>query len=51
MDPNNYLNIDYEMHLGTKNDYLFFQSSRLLKASEIQLLQNQCEQESYPNYN
>ena len=44
-DPDNYLNIDYEMHLGTKYDYLFFQSSRLLQATEIQLLQNQCEQE------
>ena len=44
-DPDNYLNIDYEMHFGTKFDYLFFQSSRLLQATEIQLLQNQCEQE------
>ena len=44
-DPNNYMNIDYEMHLGTKIDYLFFQSSRLLQATEMQLLQNQCEQE------
>ena len=44
-DPDNYLNIDYEMHLGTKIDYLFFQTSRLLKATEIQLFQNQCEQE------
>ena len=33
------------MHLGTKLDYLFFQSSRLVQASEIQLLKNQCEQE------
>ena len=33
------------MHMGTKLDYLFFQSSRLLQASEIQLLKNQCEQE------
>ena len=33
------------MHLGTKIDYLFFQSSRLLQATEVQLLQNQCEQE------
>ena len=40
-----YLNMDYEMHMGTKLDYLFFQSSRLLQASEIQLLKNQCEQE------
>ena len=44
-DPNSYLNMDYEMHLGTKIDYLFFQSLRLLQATEIQLLQNQCEQE------
>ena len=44
-DPNSYLNMDYEMHLGTKIDYLFFQSSRLLQATEIQLLRNQCEQE------
>ena len=40
-----YLNMDYEMHMGTKLDCLFFQSSRLLQASEIQLLKNQCEQE------
>ena len=26
-DPDNYLKIDYEMNLGTKIDYLFFQSS------------------------
>ena len=32
------------MHMGTKLDYLFFQSSRLLQVSEIQLLKNQCEQ-------
>ena len=44
-DPDNYLNIDYEMHLGTKIDFLFFQGSRLLQATEIQLLQNQCEHE------
>ena len=40
-----YLNMEYEMHLGTKLDYLFFQPSRLLQTSEIQLLKNQCEQE------
>ena len=40
-----YLIMDYEMHMGTKLDYLFFQSSRLLQVSEIQLLRNQCEQE------
>ena len=44
-DRNNYFNMDYEMHLGTKTDYFFFQSSRLLQATEIQLLQNQCEKE------
>ena len=37
-DPNTYLNIDYEMHLGTKIDSSFFQSSRLLHLTEIQLL-------------
>ena len=42
-----YLNMDYEMHMGTKLDYLFFQSSlySLLQASEIQLSKDQCEQE------
>ena len=40
-----YLNMDYEMHMGTKLDYLFFQSSRLLQESEIQLLKSQFEQE------
>ena len=44
-DEGMYLNIDYEMQMGTKLDYLFFQSSRLLQASEIELLKNQCEQE------
>ena len=39
-EPDNYLVIDYERHLGTKIDYLFFQSSRLLQATEIQLLHN-----------
>ena len=40
-----YLNMDYEMHLGTKLDFLFFQSSRALQATEINLLKRQCEQE------
>ena len=44
-DEDMYLNMYYEMHMRTKLDYLFFQSSRLLQASEIQLLKNQCEQE------
>ena len=43
--PDSYLNMDYEMHLGTKIDYLFFQSSRLPQATDKQLLENQCEQE------
>ena len=42
-DEDMYLNIDYEMHMGTKET--FFQSSRLLQVSEIQLLKNQCEPE------
>ena len=33
------------MHFGSKIDYLFFQSSRILQATKIHLLQNQCEQE------
>ena len=37
--------MEYEMHKRTKLDYLFFQSSRLLQASEMQLLKIQCEQE------
>ena len=40
-----YLNMDYEMHMGTNLDYLFFQSSRLLQASEVQLSKKQCETE------
>ena len=34
-DPDNYLNIDYEMHLGTKIDYLLFQSSRFDRTLQI----------------
>ena len=37
------------MHLATKIDYLIFQSSRLLQATETQLLKNQCEQERTQN--
>ena len=44
-DEHMYLNMDHEMHMGTKFDYLFFQRSRLLQASEIQLLKNECDQE------
>ena len=44
-DDDMYLNVDYEILMGTKLNHLFFQSSRLLQASQIQLLKNQCEQE------
>ena len=44
-DEGMYLNMDYEMHMGTKLDYLFLQGLRLLQASVIQLLINQCQQE------
>ena len=44
-DEDMYLNMNYEMHMGTKLDYPFFQSSRLHQASEIQLLKNQPAQE------
>ena len=46
-DPfiNTWLKMDYELQQGTKLDYLFFQSSRALQASELNLLKNQCEQE------
>ena len=46
-NPNtpHYLNLDYELHQGTKLDYLFFESSKMLEGSEIQLLKNLCEQE------
>ena len=35
-----YLNLDYELHQGTKLEYLFFESSKMLEGSEIQLLKN-----------
>ena len=44
-DEDMYLIMDYEMHMGTKLNYLILQSSQLLQVSEIQLLKNQCEQE------
>ena len=46
-DPyiNTWLNMDYELQQGTKLDYLFFESSRALQASELNLIKNQCEQE------
>ena len=39
------LNKDYEMHMGTKLDYVLFQSSQLLQACGIQPLKKRCEQE------
>ena len=46
-DPyiNTWLKMNYEVQQGTKFDYLFFESSRALQASEVNLLKNQCEQE------
>ena len=40
-----YLNLDYELHQGTKLEYLFFESSKVLEGSEIQLLKYLCERE------
>ena len=40
-----WLNMDYELQQGTKLDYLFCESSRALKASELHLLKNQFEQD------
>ena len=44
-DEDMYLNMEYEMHLGRKLDYFFFQSRQLLHAFEIQLLKNQSQRE------
>ena len=46
-DPyiNTWINMDYELKQGTKLGYLFFDSSRALQASELNLSKNQCEQE------
>ena len=40
-----WLNMDCELQQGTKLDYLFFESSRALQASELILFNNQSEQE------
>ena len=49
VDPNpgtpQYLNLDYELHQGTKLVHLFFESSGMLEGSEIQILKNLCEAE------
>ena len=39
-----YLNLEYELHIGTKLEYLFFESSKMLEVSETKLLKNLCEQ-------
>ena len=39
-----YLNLVYELHQGTKLDYLFLESSKMLEDSEIPFLKNLCEQ-------
>ena len=39
------LYMDYEKQVGTKLDYMFFESSRALQSSEIQMLKNQSEPE------
>ena len=44
---NTWLNKDYELQQGTNLDYLFFESSRALQASQLNLLKNQCEQERF----
>ena len=46
-DPyiNTWLNMDYELQLSRKLDYLFFESSRTLQVSELNLSKNQCQQE------
>ena len=44
-ETSHYLNIDYELHQGTKLDHLFFETSKMLEGSEIQLLKNLCEQD------
>ena len=38
--------MDYELQQERKLEYLFFESSRALQASELILLNNQCEQQS-----
>ena len=37
--------IDYDLHLGTKLDYILYFNTKQLRESEMTLLQNQCELE------
>ena len=39
------VNLDYELQQAKKLDCIFFESSRALQASELNLIKNQCEQE------
>ena len=40
-----YENIDFEAHLGTKDDYLQFNTLRQLQTSTLELFRNDCELE------
>ena len=52
-DPNSgtphYLNLDYELHQGTKLDYLFFENSKMLEGSQIKLLKESMRTRKNPN--
>ena len=37
--------IDYELHLGKKLDYIMYFNTKQLRLSKMRLLQNQCELE------
>ena len=39
------IQFDYEAHIGTKLDYILFNSFYMLREAELALLQNQCELE------
>ena len=45
-ETSHYLNLAYELHQGTKLDYLIFESSKMLVGSKLRLLKNLCEQET-----
>ena len=40
--------MDYKLHQGTNLDYVFFETTLLLEASEIQLLKAHGERERMP---
>ncbi len=39
------ITLDYEVHLGTKLDYIMYFNTQQLQSSEIQMLSQQCETE------